>query len=178
MNLFQSINSEAQKRAVRFLVIGGLATNCYGYSRDTVDLDLLVQKERRQDWLDLFSTLGYNLLADGGVFVQFSPPKAGAWPVDLMLVREPTFAPMLEQSKEVELFATQMRIPALEHLLALKLHALKHTHVGRFLKDFLDVENLVRVNRIDLRSERVRQLFLKYGNLDLYEKALRACDRE
>ncbi|PYJ60821.1 MAG: hypothetical protein DME24_08245 [Verrucomicrobia bacterium] len=27
----------------------------------------------------------------------------------------------------------------------------------------LDVENLVRVNKVDLRSEPVRQLFLKYG---------------
>jgi hypothetical protein len=176
MNLFQTINDEAQKRALKFLVIGGLATNCYGYSRDTVDLDLLIQMEKRQEWSDLFSALGYTLRGNGGAFVQFSPPKAGSWPVDLMMVREPTFRPMLEHSKEVELFNTPMRIPALEHLLALKLHTLKHTHAGRFLKDFLDVENLVRVNKVDLKSESARHLFLKYGSLDLYEKVLRACE--
>jgi len=39
----------------------------------------------------------------------------------------------------------------------------------------LDVENLVRVNKVDLRSEPVRQLFLKYGNTELYEKVSSAC---
>ena len=37
-----------------------------------------------------------------------------------------------------------------------------------------DVTNLLLVNRIDLRQEKWRQLFIKYGNLDLYEKAARA----
>ena len=69
-------------------------------------------------------------------------------------------------------------IPTLEHLLALKLHARKHTHAGRYLKDFLDVQNLVRINKIDLRSEKVRQMFLKYGTMELYEKISRACSAE
>ena len=178
MNLFQTLNNKAQKRRLRFLVIGGLATNCYGYSRDTVDLDLLIQREKRQEWLDLLVALGYTVRADGGAFIQLTPPKAGAWPVDLMMVRESTFRPMLEQSKQVELFNARMTIPALEHFLALKLHALKHTQAGRFLKDFLDVEHLVRGNKIDLKSESVRQLFLKYGTQDLYEEILRACEKE
>ncbi len=82
---------------------------------------------------------------------------------------------MLAQSREVEIYGQLLRIPSLSHLLALKLHALKHTRAHRFLKDFQNVEGLVRMNQIDLHSEKVRQLFLKYGNLDLYEKVVRAC---
>jgi predicted nucleotidyltransferase len=82
---------------------------------------------------------------------------------------------MFEHGREVEMYGARLLIPALEHLIALKLHALKNSHAGRFLKDFLDVENLVRVNNIDLRSETVRGLFLKYGNAELYEKISRAC---
>jgi len=42
----------------------------------------------------------------------------------------------------------------------------------------LDVENLAKVNKVDLRSDDVRQMFLKYGNTELYEKISRACSTE
>src|ERR1051326_6618686 len=87
-----------------------------------------------------------------------------------MMVREPTFTPMFEHGKEVEIYGARLLIPALEHLLALKLHLLKHAHAGRFLKHFLDFENLDKVNKVDLRSDNVRWMFLRYGNMELYEK--------
>lgn len=178
MGLFQQISSEAKKRKLEFLVIGGLAVNFHGYSRDTADLDILIHRDAREQWLSLFSELGYSLHKEEGAFIQLSPPKRGEWPVDLMMVREATFRPMLNYGREVEMYGMRLLIPTLEHLIALKLHALKHTHAGRFLKDFLDVENLIRVNKVDLRSNSVRQLFLKYGNVELYEKVSRACVRE
>jgi len=90
------------------------------------------------------------------------------------LVREKTFQPMFAASREVDLYGTHSRIPSLEHLLALKIHALKNTRLHRFLKDFLDVENLIRINQLDIKSENVRQLFLKYGTVELYEKVSRS----
>jgi hypothetical protein len=33
------------------------------------------------------------------------------------------------------------------------------------------------VNHLDPNSEKVRQLFLKYGTLDLHEKIVRACSK-
>ena len=175
MGLFEAIDLEARKRELQFLVIGGLAVNFHGYSRDTADLDLLIHHDAREQWFSLFAELGYSVYRDEDAFIQLSPPKEGAWPVDLMRVREPTFRPMFDHGKEVEMYGVRVLIPTLEHLLALKLHALKHAHAGRFLKDFLDVENLVKVNKVDWRSNGVRQMFLKYGNVELYEKISRAC---
>ena len=174
MGLFQTIRQEAKKRELQFLVIDGLAVNMHGYTRDTADLDLLIWRDARQSWLDLFFSLAYTLYRDADTFVQLSPPQAGAWPVDLMLVKEATLEPMLAAGIQVEMYGVQLMIPTLEHLLALKLHALKHGHIDRHSKDFMDVENLVRINKVDLRSERIRQLFLKYGTLELYEKISRA----
>jgi len=94
--------------------------------------------------------------------------------VDLMLVQEKTFAPILEASLEAEFFGVKTRVPRLEHLIALKLHALKNTRMHRFLKDFLDVENLIRINKLDLGSKKVRDLFERYGTQDLYEKISRS----
>ena len=178
MGLFQAIDLEARKRELQFLVIGGLAVNFHGYSRDTADLDLLIHQDAREQWLLLLAELGYSVLRDEEAFIQLSPPQEGAWPVDLMLVREPTFRPIFDHGKEVEMYGARLLIPTLEHLLALKLHALKHAHPGRFLKDFLDVENLVKVNQVDSRSNGVRQMFLKYGTIELYEKISHACSTE
>ena len=138
----------------------------------------LIPRDARANWLSFFLELGYSLFREQGAFIQLSPPKQGAWPVDLMMVQEATFKPMFDQGKRVEIYGVRVLIPCLEHLIALKLHALKHTHAGRALKDFLDVENLVRVNKVDLRAEKVRQLFLKYGNVELYEKISRVCAGE
>ncbi len=173
MGLFQTINEEARSRGLEFLVIGGLAVNFHGYSRDTADLDLLVRQESRGEWLKLFSELGYTLLSERPTFCQLDPPQAGAWPVDLMFVREQTFREFFKFGMSVEMFGAWLLIPTLEHLIALKLHALKHGRIDRYLKDYLDVEGLVRVNRIDLRQQKVRELFLKYGTLDVYEKISR-----
>lgn len=173
MGLFQQISSEGRKRGLPFLVIGGLAVNFHGCPRDTADLDLLIEQSARSLWLSLLLGLGYTIYQEKGAFVQLSPPKEGAWPVDLMLVREPTFKPILAAGIKTEMFGVDVIVPALEHLLALKLHALKHGHLERYLKDYLDVENLVRVNRVDLQSEKVRRLFEKYGTMELYEKVSR-----
>ena len=175
VGFFNRLESEAQIRELKSLVIGGLAVNFYGFSRDTADLDLLIERDSRAEWCDLFSSLGYKLERDADVFVQLTPPESGEWPVDLMLVAQQTFDPMLAESTLVEMYGARVRIPSLMHLLALKLHALKHTRAQRFLKDFLDVEGMVRTNKVDLQSQNVRELFLKYGNLDLYEKVVRAC---
>src|SRR5262249_51237363 len=154
-------------------VIGGLAVVHHGYSRDTADLDLLICKLDRGAWLGLFQKLHYELETERPSFIHFKPPARGAWPVDLMLVSEATFKTMLDASSPIELYGATVKMPALEHLLALKLHALKHSHVGRYAKDLLDVEALVRVNGLDIKSEKMQQLFLKYGSFKIYEQVSR-----
>ena len=91
-----------------------------------------------------------------------------------LLVQEKTFAPILAASREADFFGIMSRVPSLEHLIALKLHALKNTRMSRFLKDFLDVEYLIRLNRLDIQSENNRALFDKYETPDLYEKVSRS----
>ena len=175
MNLLTTLEAKAEAQDLSFLVIGGLAVIHYGYPRDTGDLDLLILRDRREQWLALFSELQYAVFQDRNTFLQLSPPATGAWPVDLMLAGETTFDEMLAASLEVEMLGARLRIPSLEHLLALKLHALKHGGVHRHLKDFIDVEGLVMANNIDLETEKIRALFTKYGNMELYEKIRRAC---
>jgi hypothetical protein len=54
--LFEQLHTETRARGLDFLVIGGLAVNFYGYSRDTADLDLLIRRESRAEWGQLLSS--------------------------------------------------------------------------------------------------------------------------
>ncbi len=177
MSFFSAIHEEARNRRLRFLVIGGLAVNHFGFSRETADLDFFISQENRDGWMKLLSDFGYASYHDGGSFIQYDAPDNNAWPVDLMLVQEKTFAPIFQASLDAEFFGVKSKVPLLEHLIALKLHALKNTRMRRFLKDFLDVENLIQINRLDIKSQKMRSLFDKYGTQDLYEKVSRSLAR-
>src|SRR5207302_9801029 len=155
MGLFQQINGESRKRGLEFLVIGGLAVNMHGFMRDTADLDLLVRQESRDEWVNLFSELGYTLFRERPVFCQLDPPQAGAWPVDLMFVREPTFREIFNFGLTAEMCGERLLFPTFEPLSAPNLPPLKHGRIDRYLKDYLDVEGVVRTNRIALRRERL-----------------------
>ncbi len=79
MNLFESLSRRAGEKKLRFLVIGGLAVNFYGYSRETADVDLLICRDSKSDWLDLLFELGLRLEHDAGVFIQLKSPSDQAW---------------------------------------------------------------------------------------------------
>jgi hypothetical protein len=153
MELFATIEHQSKTQGLQCLVIGGLAVNFYGYSRETADVDLLICRTQCAEWLWLFSSLRYTVDRDAGTFLQLAPPMEGEWPVDLMLVNEATFLPMWKDSREAEMLGARLKIPSLNHLMALKLHALKHTRPHRFLKDFQDLEGLIIVNHLDPNSE-------------------------
>ena len=174
MNVFVWMITVSKEQQLDFLVVGGHAVNAYGYARETADADFLVRKEDRVRWQSCYESIGYTVYRDAPAFLQLSAPEGSAWPVDLMFVSEPTFRPMLSASKEMQTHVGRIRIPSIDHLIELKLHALKHTRLDRFLKDYQDVVGLIECNKLDPTSERIRQLFEKYGTVELYEKVLRS----
>ncbi len=132
MGLFQEIHEAAKRQNLDFVVIGGIAVIFHGLMRDTADLDLLIRRRERAAWLDLLrSSLSYTVRNERENFVQLDPPVRGAWPVDLMLVRDETFVEILREATDEEMYGTRLKIPILDHLLALKLHALKHGDMER-----------------------------------------------
>jgi len=158
---------------MRFLVVGGHAVIAHGYPRTTFDLDLLVEKETRAAWRKTVERLGYQLLAEAESFSQFKPPS-GALDLDLMLVGAETFGGIWGEGLTVSLDSVSVRIPSLDHLLALKLHVLKQNLQHRAVKDLDDIIRLVLANHLDLESSHYRHLFEKYGTLDHYETVIRA----
>jgi hypothetical protein len=172
MNIFETLDRESKARGLPFLVIGGHAVNAYGYARFTKDLDVLINREQRQAWLTALEQRGFAIDHDGGNFLQLTSPKGCKWPLDLMLVNASTFANLSRDAREVEIGSGKFRVPSLDSLFALKFHVLKQKVPGRGFKDLLDILTLAQGNAIDVRSERVKAICVKYGSPEIYEQVL------
>jgi hypothetical protein len=171
----ETIAARAVQAELKFLLAGGHAVIAHGHTRNTFDLDLIIRREDRESWTNLARALGYNLHHEGPTFLQFNPPDERVLPLDFMFVNSETFAKLMAQAVPGPVGVAGIKVVSLRHLLALKCHAVKHGHAGRIVKDVDDVINLVQVNRLDMDAAEIRELFLKHGTKELYEKVQRAC---
>ena len=174
MGLLESLNQFKEAQKIEFMVIGGHAVNVYGYSRTTLDLDILIPKPALEIWKAQVLSLGYTVHHEASNFLQCNPPNEGSWPLDFMLVTEETFAKLLKDAIGVNIQNVPVKVPSILHLIALKLHVLKQGLTHRMFRDMDDVLNLIRINRIDVRSDSFREICHRYGTIDLYEYILRA----
>jgi hypothetical protein len=68
----------------------------------------------------------------------------------------------------------QKCVPSAEHLIGLKLHAIKHGPEYRRGQDLIDVVRLIRNAKIDPESESFKKLVERYGNEEIYQQILKA----
>jgi len=166
MDLIDFIRLGNETPTLRFLIIGGYAVAAHGHTRATFDVDFLVRRNDHDTWFQRITTAGLKLFGETNVFAQFSQERGGDG-LDLMFVDEPTFEQMWQASEERDFAGSRARIPCLDHLLALKLHALKQARPHRTSKDAEDVEILIRRNALDLSEPRYEQLKLSSGSCEI-----------
>lgn len=169
------IHTEARKRGLAYLLIGGHAVNAYCEPRATLDVDLLVRKADADRWRTLLDGEGFRLLRDAENFLQFSPPYGIRFRLDLMLVNDATFGKLEAAARQVSCLGVQTLVPSAQHLIALKVHALRHGPPQRRNRDWLDVENLVRATQLSPRGDELRELFRRQGTPELYAEFLKRC---
>jgi hypothetical protein len=175
VNELTTITAQAAAQRLPFLLGGGHAVITHGFPRSTFDLDLIVRRSDRENWIRLAQALNYTLYHEGPTFLQFNAADVKSFPLDLMLVNEDTFGKLRADAVPAPSEAPGIWAVSLMHLLALKCHAIKHGHPGRVVKDCEDVIQLIQQNRVDPNAEAIRELFLKHGTSELYEKVRRAC---
>lgn len=171
MELPDFIRLAAQEPPLRFLVIGAYAVGAHGHTRSTFDVDFMIRRADRDAWFGRVLGNGLKLFAESKPFAQFT--QIGGDGFDLMFVDELTFEKLWQFSEERTFDGLQARVPCLDHLLALKLHALRQCLAHRTSKDAGDVEMLLRRNEVNLRDPHYEALFLKHGTREIYETFLR-----
>ena len=178
MNVFQTITQKAAEAGLPFLVIGGYAVMAHGFVRATDDLDLLVQRTRRDHWRRLLEGLGMTVYREAPAFTQFNPPPGARLPVDLMFVADGGFEQMRASAEPANVGGVSFGVVSLLHLIALKCHAIQHGKSLRRVKDTDDLIQLIIINGLDLNGPELRATVLKHGDHELYEKLRRACASE
>lgn len=157
----------AAQRNLPCLLIGGNAVILLGSPRMTVDIDLLVPDERRSQWLDLMRDLGFQFLHGTDAFAQFEPgPAASAEkmiPVDLMFVDAATWKTLETGAREEAIGDQSVRIPRVEHLVALKLHAATSPTRDAREQDWEDIRQIVRACRLDPDDPYFHEIILRHG---------------
>ena len=153
-----------------FLLIGGHAVNVYGVQRQTGDVDLIVKASQRKEWEDLFVKIRYQSDQSDSRFIRYQPDTIAAWPIDLMLVDDETFGKLYSDSRLTDLGVVAVKVVSPQHLITLKLHALKVYQEHRYAKDYNDVIQLLRHACPQLRNESLRELCVRYAHVALYEK--------
>jgi len=168
MEILNTLNRIASKKKLSFILIGGHAVNARGFGHTTKDLDIVVGESLRSEWKDILLDLKYKLFHEQDSFMQFSVPELGFWPVDIMVVDDGTYKRLLESSDLIRIGKAEVPVAAIDHLIAMKLHALKEGPSHRRLRDLVDLKELL--NLANLSDEEFMQLCSNYDTLDVYEE--------
>jgi len=159
-------------QGIDFILCGGHAVNAYQVIRKTGDVDVVVRERDLRRWRDGLVALGYAVFHEDPAFLQLSPPTAAEWPLDLLVVDDATFETMQREARPFTFGAVSCLIPSVEHLIAMKLHALRFSGEQRVRKDGIDVVELAEANGIDLLGEVFRGLCKRFGDARVYERIL------
>ena len=146
-----------------FLLIGGHAVVLHGHLRNTADVDLLIPESSLNAWKAFLEEAGYRLLHQNAAFAQFEGSAASQFPVDLMIVDDGTFGKLASVASIKELANRKVAVPAVAHLIALKLHAIRQPARRNTEKDWSDIIGLIRSCGADLEDGDFRALIDQYG---------------
>ena len=152
------------------ILIGGFAVNFYKVSRATADVDFLITKEDFDKICGVLLAEGFKQLSKQENFAHFQSSGLGLIGVDFMFVDRETFAKIEEEGQKLKIGKTEFMVPSLSRLIALKLHSMKFNFKDRLAKDFPDIIGLIRTNQVNVHDTNFKELCLKYGSPEIYER--------
>jgi hypothetical protein len=133
---------------IEHALIGGLALACYGSTRATIDLDLLIHEENKVSVKNIFLANGFKLVHESVEVLQFS----GIGYVDIILARRPLSQKILKDALVGG--PEDIRFVKAEDLIGLKIQAYINDQ-GRELQDKADIQFLIE-NVTQLDWERIK----------------------
>lgn len=159
MNLRSTLklaHSLLNQNQIDHAMIGGLALTCYGSTRATVDLDLLIKEDNKDLVKKIFLANGFVLVNETAEVLQFS----GIGYVDVLLARRSITHKILSEANSGG--PEGIRFVKSEDLIGLKIQAYVNDP-SRELQDKADIQFLMN-NVEDLDWERIK------GYADLFNQ--------
>lgn len=152
------------RRGIDHALIGGLALLAHGVVRTTLDVDLLIDGERREDARTAFLEAGFTVFHESDDVLQLAGPGA----VDCLFARRPPTRAMLAAARPVQPHG--VRCVGAEGLIGLKLQAYLNDP-RRELREKADIQALARA-RPDLDRNEVKRYADLFGQWPVIERLL------
>ncbi len=144
------------------LVIGGHALAVHGVARQTVDVDCLIAAENRQALDAHLRGGGFKRLAETDNFARYNHPSELVPDIDVLFVDAATFEKLHVRGVPLQRGQTTLEVPALAHLIALKLHAIRNNPT-REAGDLGDITKLLRANPGAISASELDALCARFG---------------
>jgi hypothetical protein len=170
-SIFTFLSSLFARHNVRAVLVGGYALIANKVQRMTFDIDFMVTASDCAKIEPDVLSAGYSVLNRTSSFVQFKSEKPGLRDLDFLIGDPQTVGTLIAEGAKVSIAGETFVVPKLQHLIAMKLHAMAGNKKRR-IKDLPDVVQLMAANGIDPRSKEIKALFQKYHALDLYKEVL------
>ena len=171
-NIFHLVSDVFTKEKVASVLIGGFAVNYYKVTRQTADVDFLITRDSFEKIIGLLEKEGFKKDVAQEVFARLVAEKEYLMDLDFMFVDKETLDKIIKEGKKITIAGEKFTVPSLNHLIALKLHAIKYNPGIREYRDLSDIMELIRVNKVGVQDEEFKNLCLKYGTEELYLKIL------
>jgi predicted nucleotidyltransferase len=136
--------------------------------RQTQVVDFLMVEEDYDKIRPFFEQSGCPEIIRNNLFARIENKKMLPSELDIVFVNQKTFEGILEDSETAEIQGIKFKVPNLDHLLALKLHAMKQNLRRRGFRDITDVLDLAERNHVDVRGKKFQELCLKYAGKEVY----------
>lgn len=133
----QVVHKLLKQEKVEHALIGGLALSCYGSTRSTMDVDLLIHEDSKPKVKSSLKNIGFQIVFENEEVIQLQ----GIGYLDLLIARRPTSQQMLLKSNEGGPEGIKFVRP--EDLIGLKIQAYKNDS-KRELQDKADIQFLIQ----------------------------------
>ena len=155
------------RERIPFAVVGALALHAYGYSRATNDVDLLVGSEAQERLLAFLEQRGFVTLHRSSGYSNHLHPDPVLGRLDVIYVDRDTEDKIFAEARSVSLAGNHVVVPKPEHLIAMKIHAMKNDP-SRAFQEMADIQFLMRLPGVD--RERIRGYFEGAGLLERFHE--------
>lgn len=169
---FKMVSDACQKCGSAVILIGGHALSSRGCQRATLDVDFMITERDYGKLKPYLSAEGYRETARTNVAAKWSASSDDLVDIDFIFVDDPTFQGIKKESRTENYDDREILVPSVEHLIALKLHAIKQQPAERELKDLSDIVELIKANQLNVTSEAFKTMCAKFGTSEIYHKIL------
>jgi hypothetical protein len=177
-NIIAEFGRELNGKISTPIIVGGWAVNLLGFPRNTLDFDFMIYEEEFDAVVATMKKVDYILAVKTSLYARFQSKEKNKMPyIDCLFANKNTYDKLAKAGTAIDIFGTRFILPEAIHIIAMKLHAVKHGEKHRLWKDFNDIISLIEIHNIDVSSSsEFAKLCSRYADDEIYERIINAAE--